>query len=77
METCLEPSKNRHFLGPSEHFFGIIALEDEFRASTCFKIAYQKTVIKFDFLGNNIGFYIFIFSRDKNGKVSKMSLVFA
>ena len=60
-----KPCKNWHFLGAYEHFFDIIALRRAYRASTCFKIAYQKTMIKWTFLGSEICFYIFILLGDK------------
>ena len=52
--------KKWHFLGAYEHIFGIIALEEAYHASTCFKIACQEILIKCAILGSEICFYIFV-----------------
>ena len=65
IKSNFKPRKKWHFLGGYEQFFGIIALEDAYRASTCFKIAYQETLIKSTILGSKIYFSVFVIANDR------------
>ena len=67
IKPYFKPRKNKHFLGALEQFFGIIALEELFRAYTCVKIAWQETLIKWSLFGSRIIFYVFILlKKEKN-----------
>jgi len=60
----------------SRTFFGIIAFEGPYRASTCVKTAYQRILIKWMLLGSKICFYIFILLGKKEKKISKVGTIF-
>ena len=58
INPCFKACKKWHFRRIYEHIFCIIALEEVHRASTCFKMAYLKTAIKWTIFGSKIYFYI-------------------